>query len=57
MLALFVDNPHVVRILVMLGIGALLVIAGCLLLDFLVELQVRFSRLGCGHLRTFVFFG
>ena len=46
MLALFVDDPHVVQILVMLGIGAILVIAGCLLLDFLVELLDRFSRLG-----------
>ena len=46
MVSLFVDNQHVVQILAMLGIGAILVIAGCLLLGFLVELLDRFSRLG-----------
>ena len=46
MVSLFVDNQHVVQILAMLGIGAILVIAGCLLLGFLVELLDRFSSLG-----------
>ena len=46
MLTLFVDNPHVVQMLSMLGIGAILVIAGCLLSDSMAELLGRFSRLG-----------
>ena len=46
MLALFVDNPHVVQMLSMLGIGAILVIAGCLLSNSMAELLGRFRRLG-----------
>ena len=46
MLTLFVDNPHVVQMLSMLGIGAILVIAGCLLSDSMAELLGRFRRLG-----------
>ena len=46
MLTQFAYNQHLVQLLSMLGIGALLVIVVCLLLDSLLELQVRFGRLG-----------
>ena len=46
MAALFVGNPPVVQVLATLGVGALFVIAGCLLSDFLLGLLARFSRLG-----------
>ena len=46
MAALFVGNQPVVQVLATLGVGALFVIAGCLLSDFLSGLLARFSRLG-----------
>ena len=46
MAALFVGNQPVVQVLATLGVGALFVVAGCLLSDFLSGLLARFSRLG-----------
>ena len=45
MAALFVGNQFAVQILEVLGIGAVLVILGCPLLDSLLDLLDRFSRL------------
>ena len=46
MAALFVGNQPAVQVLATLGVGALFVVAGCLLSDFLLGLLARFSRLG-----------
>ena len=46
MAALFVGNQPAVQVLATLGVGALFVVAGCLLSDFLSGLLARFSRLG-----------
>ena len=45
MAALFVGNQPAVQVLATLGVGALLVVAGCLLSDFLSGLLARFSSL------------
>ena len=46
MAALFVGNQPAMQILAMLGIGAVLVAVGCLLLELLWGSLERFSRLG-----------
>ena len=56
MAALFVGNPPAVQVLATLGVGALFVIAGCLLSDFLSGLRVRFSRLGLACKVAVLFF-
>ena len=45
MAALFVGNQPAVQVLAMLGVGALFVVAGCLLSAFLSGLLARFSSL------------
>ena len=56
MAALFVGNQPVVQVLAMLGVGALLVVAGCRLSDFLSGLLARFSRLGLACKVAVLFF-
>ena len=56
MAALFVGNQPAVQVLAMLGVGALFVVAGCLLSDFLSGLLERFSRLGLACKVAVLFF-
>ena len=56
MAALFVGNQPAMQVLATLGVGALLVIAGCLLSAFLSGLLERFSRLGLACKVAVLFF-
>ena len=49
MAALLVDNQFAMQILAMLGVGAVLVVVGCLLLELLGDSLDRFCRLSLAH--------